>query len=118
MFDVGFWEILLIGVIALIIIGPKKLPTVARQAGRMAGKVQYFVNKFKDDINKEFKAEELKKTLAQQAESLGVNELIEDFKSETEEIKTARDELLQDADPDKLAEITKPKSKIKSKESG
>jgi len=59
MFDVGFWEIGLIAVIALMILGPERLPRVARKAGMWVGKMKSMVNEVKTNINEELRMEEL-----------------------------------------------------------
>ena len=51
MFDFGFWEIAIIGVITLIVVGPERLPALARKAGLFAGKLNKFLSKVKADIN-------------------------------------------------------------------
>ena len=61
MFDIGFSELLVIGVVALIVIGPEKLPRVARTVGHLAGRLQRYVSEVKADINKEIELEELRK---------------------------------------------------------
>src|SRR6516162_8461273 len=61
MFDVGFSEIVLIAVVALIVIGPEKLPKVARTLGHMFGRLQRYVNEVKADINREIELDELRK---------------------------------------------------------
>ena len=61
MFDIGFSELLVIGVVALIVIGPEKLPRVARTIGHLAGRLQRYVNDVKADINREMELEELRK---------------------------------------------------------
>jgi len=66
MFDIGFWEISLIGVIALLVIGPERLPAVARTVGLWIGKMQRFVSNVKDDVNRELETENLKKMLGDQ----------------------------------------------------
>ncbi len=66
MFDIGFWEILLIGVVSLLVIGPDKLPEVARTVGRWVAKVQRFVAGVKADINSELESGELRKLLGDQ----------------------------------------------------
>ncbi|MDQ7074253.1 MAG: Sec-independent protein translocase protein TatB [Gammaproteobacteria bacterium] len=66
MFDIGFWEISLIGVIALLVIGPERLPAVARTVGLWVGKMQRFVSNVKDDVNRELETENLKKMLGDQ----------------------------------------------------
>jgi sec-independent protein translocase protein TatB len=65
-FDVGFWEILLIGVVSLLVIGPEKLPSVARNVGRWVGKIQRFVAGVKSDFNAELQSGELRKLLGDQ----------------------------------------------------
>ena len=61
MFDVAFSELLVIGVVALVVIGPERLPKVARTAGHLLGRMQRYVNDVKSDISREMKLEELKK---------------------------------------------------------
>ena len=61
MFDIGFSELLVIGIVALIVIGPEKLPRVARTIGHLAGRLQRYVSDVKADINREIELEELRK---------------------------------------------------------
>jgi sec-independent protein translocase protein TatB len=61
MFDIGFSELLVIGVVALIVIGPEKLPRMARTMGVLAGRLQRYVADVKADINREIELEELRK---------------------------------------------------------
>ena len=61
MFDIGFSELLVIGVVALIVIGPQKLPRVARTIGHLVGRMQRYVADVKADINREIELEELRK---------------------------------------------------------
>ena len=65
MFDIGFSELLVIAVVALLVIGPEKLPKVARTAGVMFGRLQRYVNDVKADIQREVELEELKKLRSQ-----------------------------------------------------
>ena len=69
MFDIGFSELLVIGVVALIVIGPEKLPKVARTLGHLLGRAQRYVNDVKSDINREIQLDELKKLQAEVTES-------------------------------------------------
>ncbi len=59
MFDIGFWELCLIGVVALLILGPERLPSVARTAGLWIGRARRFMADVKADIDKELKSDEL-----------------------------------------------------------
>jgi sec-independent protein translocase protein TatB len=61
MFDIGFSELLVIGVVALIVIGPEKLPRMARTVGVLAGRLQRYVADVKADITREIELEELRK---------------------------------------------------------
>jgi len=61
MFDVGFSELLVIGIVALVVIGPERLPRVARTAGILVGRLQRYVTQVKADINREMELSELSK---------------------------------------------------------
>ena len=61
MFDIGFSELLVIAVVALIVIGPERLPKVARTLGHLFGRMQRYVNDVKADITREMELDELKK---------------------------------------------------------
>lgn len=61
MFDIGFSELLVIGVVALIVLGPERLPKVARTAGHLFGRLQRYVSEVKQQVKQEMDAEELKK---------------------------------------------------------
>jgi sec-independent protein translocase protein TatB len=65
MFDIGFSELFLIGIVALIVIGPERLPKVARTAGHLFGRMQRYVNDVKADINREMELDELRKMKTQ-----------------------------------------------------
>ena len=65
MFDIGFSELLVIMVVALLVIGPERLPKVARTAGHLFGRLQRYVNDVKSDIQRELELDELKKLRSQ-----------------------------------------------------
>jgi len=65
MFDISFGELMLIGVIALVVIGPQRLPAVARTLGHLIGRAQRYVGDVKRDIQKEIDLEELSKVKSQ-----------------------------------------------------
>lgn len=60
MFDIGASEIFVIGVVALIVIGPERLPRVAKTLGHLIGRLQRYVTEVKSDINREIELEELR----------------------------------------------------------
>jgi sec-independent protein translocase protein TatB len=73
MFDFGFSEIMVIGVVLLVVVGPERLPKVARTVGHVLGRVQRYVSDVKSDIQREMQLEELKKLqeqVKQQAQEL------------------------------------------------
>jgi sec-independent protein translocase protein TatB len=61
MFDIGFSEILVIAVVALVVIGPEKLPKTARTLGVLFGRLQRYVGEVKADISREMELDELRK---------------------------------------------------------
>lgn len=65
MFDVGFSEMLVIGIVALVVIGPERLPKVARTLGHLMGRAQRYVNDVKRDIDREMQIDELRKLQAE-----------------------------------------------------
>jgi len=65
MFDISFGELMIIGVVALIVIGPQRLPGVARTLGHLVGRAQRYVNDVKRDIQKEIDLDELNKVKTQ-----------------------------------------------------
>ena len=94
MFDVGFSEMIVIAVVALIVIGPEKLPKVARTVGALIGRMQRYVNDVKADINREIELDELKKmhtSVKEAADSIhsSVRETISGFESQASELNAA-----------------------------
>ena len=81
MFDFGFWEIAIIGVITLIVVGPERLPALARKAGLFAGKLNKFLSKVKKDINEELKTEEIKEQLSMDDEKSIISDITNEAKS-------------------------------------
>ena len=78
MFDIGFFEIVIIFIVTLLVVGPEKLPRVARTAGLWLGKLRGFVSSVKADIDREIASEELKKVLQRQAAVPELEELIDE----------------------------------------
>lgn len=61
MFDIAFSELIVIGIVALIVIGPDKLPKIARTAGHLLGRAQRYVSDIKSDIDRELQLQDLQK---------------------------------------------------------
>ena len=88
MFDVGFWEFALIGVIALIIVGPERMPGIARTAGKYAGKVKRFIAKIQDDVSEELEVDKLKEQLNAMDKDANIVEIFDETKQTISDIKT------------------------------
>jgi sec-independent protein translocase protein TatB len=96
MFDIGFWELGIIALVALIVIGPERLPKVARTVGLWLGRGRRFVASVKADIDKEIKAEELKEILDKQVKQANpMHEIIEETKQDLDQIKQDTEQNLQ-----------------------
>lgn len=103
MFDIGFWELTTIAVIALLVIGPDKLPDVARTAGKWVGRARRFVGDVKTDIDRELKQEELRKALAEDAGLDEIKQIMntDNFTIEPEEISEPEYQVKAVPDSDK-----------------
>lgn len=95
MFDIGFSELLVIGVVALVVIGPERLPGVARTLGHLLGRAQRYVNDVKADINREMQLDELKKLQSQVTDS--ARELENSVRQELDAAKSAIESPLTEA---------------------
>lgn len=87
MFDIGFWELVVIGVVALVVIGPERLPDIARKAGMWMGRARRFVQTVKEDIDRELAADELKRALKGDSDSGSMYEIVEETKKAVAEVK-------------------------------
>ncbi len=88
MFDIAFSEVMVIAVIALIVIGPERLPRVARTLGHLFGRMQRYVNDVRNDIQREIELDELRKLKQSVEESARSIE-----ESVHKEFEAARDEV-------------------------
>ncbi len=90
MFDIGFSELVVVGVVALIVIGPERLPKVARTAGHLLGRFQRYASSVKSDISREMQMDELRKV------GEGFKESIESAASDIESQANVVDGYLKD----------------------
>lgn len=88
MFDVGFLELVLVGVVALVVVGPERLPKLARTAGMWIGRGRRLLSSVKEDIDREIKADELREILAKQKQSNPLHEFVEDTRKNLDQIKS------------------------------
>ena len=87
MFDVGLLELMLVGIVALLVVGPERLPKLARTAGMWLGRGRRFIGSVKDDIDREIKADELRSILEKQKQNNPLHEIVEDTKKDFQQIK-------------------------------
>lgn len=103
MFDMGFTELALIGIVALVVIGPERLPGVARTAGKYFGRLKRFMTTIKADVEQELRADELRAILADQQKELNtlkdsISGAGKEFEKDISAVSEAVDSLAQDID--------------------
>ena len=107
MFDVGFWEISLILILALLVIGPERLPGAARTAGLWVGKMRRYVEGVKSDVEQEFDLTEFKRIVHNQEVQINemqqklnqqVSESVSDVQKEATSLYDIEDEIKAEAD--------------------
>ena len=127
MFDFGFAEMLVIGIVALLVIGPERLPGVARKAGTYVARIRRFVSNVRSDVEREFRTDELQRMLKQQQDELQslkdvVNETRQD--ADLDSLKTDVEKTIGDFkkefddDPAAVAEVTDSKADTTKPEAG
>jgi sec-independent protein translocase protein TatB len=105
-FDIGFTELMVIGVVALIVIGPERLPGVARTIGHLAGRLQRYVADVKADIGREMEFDELRKMRDSMKEA--ATEVETTVRSELGKTEDDLNKTVADAVADKPAALDKP----------
>jgi len=103
MFDMGFTEMMLIGIVALIVIGPERLPGVARTAGKYFGRLKRFMTSVKADVEQELRADELRQILADQQRELdtikdSMNVAGKAFEKEVNDVSAAGESIAESLD--------------------
>lgn len=77
MFDIGFWELLLIALVALIVVGPERLPKLIRVIGLWLGRANASIQSVRSEISRELRAEELKQALNKTVDISDINKIID-----------------------------------------
>lgn len=88
MFDIGFWELVLISVVGLVVLGPERLPHAIRSVSKFVGAAKSMANSVKDELSHELKVQELQENL-RKAEQMGMEDLSPELKSSVEQLKQA-----------------------------
>ena len=113
MFEMGFWEIVLIFVIMLLVVGPERLPKVARTIGLWVGKARTMVNSVRSEIEQELRVEELKQSLHKEANTEEFKKLAQEFDSIKSDVSSMGKDVERSVNEDtrKIADdLSKPKS--------
>ncbi|WP_018948334.1 Sec-independent protein translocase protein TatB [Thioalkalivibrio sp. ALMg11] len=106
MFDIGFWEIIIIVLVALLVVGPERLPGLAREIGRWVGKTRRFVHSVRSDFEQELQTDELRNMLKSQDRE------IRQLKDMMDETETSLREDIEDTERDLREDIEgKPKTR-------
>ncbi len=101
MFDIGFWEFALIGIITLIVVGPERMPEIAKTAGRYIGKAKRFIAKIQEDINDEIEADKLKSHLDLTDKDSNIVEIVDETKESIDKIKQDVNKIVNFKSPQK-----------------
>ena len=97
MFDIGFIELLICGIIALLVLGPERLPTAARAAGRWIGGARRMVSQFTSELDRQLKAEELREEL-RKAGDVGLDDMEKTVRGALDEAKKYEHMILPDSE--------------------
>jgi sec-independent protein translocase protein TatB len=113
MFDIGFSELVVIGLIALIVLGPKRLPEVARTAGKWMGQLRRFINNVKQDLDREIHQDELAELRKLREELDSTRNLMQStsgdlIKGFTETAAAAAANTIHSDEPPKLTTLMEP----------
>lgn len=109
MFDIGIWELALIGLLALIVLGPNRLPEVARTAGKWVGSLRRFVASVKEDFDQELRTEELGELRKLQQELSETRQLIR--RSSSDALERLQKDIDAESAADTAAEAGEPRRK-------
>lgn len=88
MFDIGFWEILVIGVLALLVLGPERLPGAIRSTLKTVRSVRNVASGFKEEVEHQLRVHELHENL-KKAEQQGLKDLSPELQDSVDELKKA-----------------------------
>ena len=88
MFDIGFWEILLIGVLALVVLGPERLPGAMRSTLKTIRSIRNVASGFTEEVEHQLRVHELHENL-KKAEQQGLKDLSPELKNSVDELKEA-----------------------------
>lgn len=92
MFDIGFSELVLISIVALVVLGPERLPSAIRSVSQFVRAAKSMANNVKDELTQELKLQELQDNL-KKAEQMGVKDLSPELQASIEQLKQSAEEV-------------------------
>jgi sec-independent protein translocase protein TatB len=120
MFDFSFAEMLIVGIVALLVIGPERLPTVARKAGTYVARLRRFVSNVRSDVEREFRTDELQRMLKEQQNELNsLKEAVNETRNEADlnSIKQSVEETVEEVKTEVDSNATTPPPADKASQS-
>ncbi|MDD1783524.1 Sec-independent protein translocase protein TatB [Enterovibrio sp. ZSDZ35] len=98
MFDIGFWELILIAVVGLVVLGPERLPVAIRNVSRWIGAARRMAGSVRDELEQELKIQELQDNL-KKAEQMGMKNLSPELQQSVDELKKAAEDVQRPYSP-------------------
>ncbi|WP_299182474.1 Sec-independent protein translocase protein TatB [uncultured Neptuniibacter sp.] len=116
MFDIGFAELLIVAVVALVVLGPEKLPMAVKTVGLWVGRIRRTVSSIQSEISEELRVEELKRTTAIHKDELEkeLNEMRQPFKDALNEESPLSSNVLTPEELKEQAGVTQPEETASS----
>ena len=102
MFDIGFLELVLIAVLALLILGPERLPHAARTAGKWVGKAKRMASNLTEEVDRQLKAEELRERIKEAGDDIKVEEVQKTVQSALDKAEEFKHMVNKDASAERL----------------
>jgi sec-independent protein translocase protein TatB len=112
MFDIGFWELTVISVIALLVVGPERLPGMARTLGLWVGRLRRYVSHVKEDIEREIRSEELREMMKQTSKLEGIGDSFTETRKILDDVKRDIEDFDEPDDKQKQTPVEEPPSAI------
>lgn len=116
MFDIGFLELIICAILALLVLGPERLPGAARTAGRWVGRARRMTRQFTSELDRQVRAEEIRERLRKERSEIGYDDIQRNFKEGLSKAEEYEYMILNNdvPPPDDLDNPSKPQSSAES----
>ncbi|WP_087024707.1 Sec-independent protein translocase protein TatB [Thaumasiovibrio subtropicus] len=115
MFDIGFWELILISVVGLVVLGPERLPVAIRNVSRWIRAARSMANSVQAELEQELKIQELQQNL-KKAEQMSMQDLSPDLQQSVDELKQAADDVQRPYDKAPESPATQEQKQVDKQE--